>query len=152
MPELHELSVTQLIDAAPADVYRVWTERLAEWWCPRPWTTEVVAIDLRAGGAFHTILRGPAGESNDVTGVFLEVVPGQRIVTTDALAPGWVPQEPFMVGLWTFAAEGAKTRYTAAARHWNAETIRQHEAMGFHDGWSAVALQLKALVETGRLP
>jgi uncharacterized protein YndB with AHSA1/START domain len=150
MTDLHELSVTALIDAAPLDVYRVWTERLAEWWCPRPWTTEVVAMDLCTGGAFHTILRGPDGETNDLSGVFLEIIPGARIVTTDAFAPGWIPQNPFMVGMWTFAEEDGKTRYTAAARHWSAETIRQHDEMGFHEGWSAVTEQLRALVEGGK--
>jgi uncharacterized protein YndB with AHSA1/START domain len=149
MAELHELSVSQVIDASPADVYRVWTERLAEWWCPRPWTTEVVALDLRCGGAFHTIMRGPGGESNDVAGVFLEVTPGKRIVTTDAFAQGWVPQDPFMTGVWTFEDVDGRTRYTAAARHWNADTLKQHDAMGFRDGWSRVADQLKALVEQG---
>jgi uncharacterized protein YndB with AHSA1/START domain len=147
VPELHELSVTQRIDASPEEVYRVWTERLADWWCPRPWTTEVVELDFRPGGAFRTIMRGPDGESNDVAGVFLDVVPGARIVTTDAFAPGWIPQDPFMAGVWTFEAEDGATRYTAAARHWNAETIRQHDTMGFHDGWSRATEQLKALVE-----
>jgi uncharacterized protein YndB with AHSA1/START domain len=145
--DLHELAVSQWIDAAPEEVYRVWTERLADWWCPRPWRTEVVALDLRCGGAFHTIMRGPDGEANDVTGIFLEVVPGRRIVTTDALAPGWIPQEPFIAGVWTFEAEDGGTRYTAAARHWSAETMRQHETMGFQDGWSRATEQLKALVE-----
>ncbi|WP_420142548.1 SRPBCC family protein [Sphingomonas sp.] len=150
MADTQELSVTALIEASPAEVYRVWIERLAEWWCPRPWMTEVVAIDPRPGGVFHTILRGPEGEANDLMGVFLDVVPGERIVTTDAFGPGWVPQVPFMVGLWTFAEEGDHTRYTATARHWNADTLRQHEAMGFHDGWSQATAQLKALVERGK--
>ena len=45
----HELSVTRLIDAPVALVWKTATERLAEWWCPKPWTTEIVEQDWRAG-------------------------------------------------------------------------------------------------------
>ena len=46
---MHELAVTRLINAQPAHVWHVMTERLAEWWCPRPWTTEIIRLDRRAG-------------------------------------------------------------------------------------------------------
>jgi len=32
----YELSITRLIDVPPATVWRVWTERLEEWWAPKP--------------------------------------------------------------------------------------------------------------------
>lgn len=35
-----ELSVTRLIDAPVETVWNAATERLAEWWCPKPWTVE----------------------------------------------------------------------------------------------------------------
>jgi uncharacterized protein YndB with AHSA1/START domain len=52
-----------------------------------------------------------------------------------------------MIGIWEIAAEGTGTRYTARARHWSEETMRQHEAMGFVEGWSACAEQLAAICE-----
>ena len=142
-----ELAVTRLIDAPPEKVYRVWTERLTEWWCPKPWTTEIIAHDMRPGGRSAMVMRGPNGESAPMEGVFLEVAPNQRIVLTDAFADGWIPQTPFMIGIFTFAPEGGKTRYTAAARHWSAEDMKRHEEMGFHPGWDIVADQFQALVE-----
>lgn len=142
-----ELAITRLI-AAPRDhVYRVWTQRLPEWWAPKPWTTEIVAQDLRPGGRSAAIMRGPDGESEPMEGVFLEVVPNSRIVLTDAFTAGWVPQTPFMVALFTFADEAGGTRYTATARHWDEATLKRHEEMGFHDGWTTVAAQLAALAE-----
>lgn len=149
MAELYELSVTRLIQTPRADVYRVWTERLTEWWCPKPWTTEVVEQNLRPGGRSALVMRGPNGEVSDMEGVVLEVVPNERIVFTNAFTAGWVPQAPFMVGLFTFADEDGGTRYTATARHWDAETMRKHEEMGFHPGWDIVAGQLAALCEGG---
>ena len=37
-----ELSVTHLIDAPVAIVWKIVNERLAEWWCPKPWTVEII--------------------------------------------------------------------------------------------------------------
>lgn len=143
----NELSVTRLIAAPPATVYRVWTTRLTEFFCPPPWTVPHAELDLRPGGKFLTVMRGPDGTEMRSEGVFLEVVENERLVSTDAFAPGWVPQGPFMVAISTFEAEGDGTRYTARARHWSAETMERHKAMGFEAGWGIVADQLAALAE-----
>lgn len=147
MPDLYELSVTTLIDATPEHCWTVWTERFTEWWCPKPWTTEILAQDLRAGGRSAIVMRGPDGEEAPSEGVFLEVVPASKVVFTDAFEAGWVPHQAFMIGIMTFEEEGGKTRYTASARHWSAEAMASHEAMGFHPGWDRVAAQFKALCE-----
>ena len=147
----HELSVTRLIDAPVALVWKTATERLAEWWCPKPWTTEIVEQDWRAGGRSAVIMRGPDGEAHPMEGVFLEVTPNRRFVFTDAFRAGWIPQTAFMVGFFEFADEGGRTRYTAGARHWSEEALKQHEAMGFTDGWTKVAEQLAALVEAEKV-
>jgi len=96
--ETLELSVTRLIDAPVATVWRVAVERMAEWWCPKPWTVEIVEQDWRPGGRSAMVMHGPNGEAMPHEGVFLEVTPGQRFVFTDALRAGWHPQTPFMVG------------------------------------------------------
>ena len=147
MSEGNELSVTRLIDSPVDRVWTIITERLTEWWCPKPWTTEIVAMDWRAGGRSAMVMHGPNGERHEMEGVFLEVVRGQHFITTDAFAVGWVPQTPFMTGLWEFAEEDGKTRYTARARHWTQEARDEHEAMGFTDGWSACAAQLAEIAE-----
>ncbi|MCP8688304.1 SRPBCC domain-containing protein [Marinobacterium sedimentorum] len=81
-------------------------------------------------------------------GVFLEVTPGRRFVFTDAFDSHWNPQHAFMVGTFQIEAEGEGTRYRASARHWSQEDLEKHEAMGFTEGWTAVAAQLAALTES----
>lgn len=144
----HELSVSCTIAAPRATCWVVWTDRKAEWFCPKPWRAEVIEEDLRPGGRSAVQMFGPDGEeTGPMEGVFLEVVPGERVVTTDAYAAGWVPQTPFMTAIWTFADEGEATRFTAIARHWDAEAKARHEAMGFHPGWDQMMAQFKALCE-----
>ena len=147
MTDTYELSVTRLIDAPIDAVWQIATERLTEWWCPRPWTTEIIEQDWRAGGRSAMVLRGPDGESHELEGVFLEVTPLKRFVSTDAFDAGWNPKTPFMIGLWEFTEEDGKTRYTATARHWTQEARDQHETMGFTDGWTACAAQLAEIAE-----
>jgi uncharacterized protein YndB with AHSA1/START domain len=109
----------------------------------------VIEEDLRPGGRSAVQMFGPNGEeTGPMEGVFLEVVPGERVVTTDAYAAGWVPQTPFLTAIWTFADEGGGTRFTATARHWDAEAKARHEEMGFHPGWDEMAAQYKDLCET----
>ena len=148
------LSVTRMIDAPPEAVYRAYTERTAEWWVPRPWTTPAVDWDLRTGGRMYTEMRSPEGQTDGGEGVFLEVVPGERIVWTNAFRSGWLPQvqtndgcDFAMVAIITFEPEGSGTRYTARVRHWTEAAVKAHEAMGFEQGWSMVAAQLADLAE-----
>jgi uncharacterized protein YndB with AHSA1/START domain len=151
----NELSVTRLIAAPPAKVWQVMTERQTEWWCPVPWRAEVVEQDWRAGGRAAMIFKGPNGEEMPQDGIFLEVTPGVRFVTTDACvrdADGnWSAAGPFMIGIWEIAPEGNGTRYTARARHWRDEDRKMHEDMGFVEGWKACADQLAAICEGGTL-
>ncbi|MBI5012663.1 MAG: SRPBCC domain-containing protein, partial [Methylocystis sp.] len=58
-----DLEISRFVAVPRARVWRAWTdpEILKEWWCPRPWTTEVRAFDFRPGGGFHTFMSGPEG-------------------------------------------------------------------------------------------
>ena len=99
----HELSLSREIDAPPALVYRAWTEHLAEWFAPKPLTTHLQEVDFRAGGRFRFTMKDPGGAEYPCDGVFLEVVPNRRIVSTDAFRPGWQPSDKaFMVAITTF--------------------------------------------------
>lgn len=147
----HELVLTRLIDAPPEKVYRCWTEPelLKQWFAPRPYTTPVAELDVRPGGSANIVMRGPDGKDLPNPGVYLEVVPGRRIVSTDAYVTAWEPsQKPFLTIVVTFDPENGKTRYTARARHWSAADCEAHEKMGFHQGWGAATDQLEQLVAT----
>lgn len=143
------LQVERYINAKPETVWQIMTERQEEWWCPKPWRTEIIEQDWRAGGRSAMIMHGPDGETSPQEGVFLEVLAGRRFVSTDAFSVGWIPKGPFMVGFWEVIPQGEGSLYRAGSRHWNEETMRQHDAMGFVEGWGVCADQLKALCEAG---
>ncbi|MBO9377457.1 polyketide cyclase [Sphingomonas histidinilytica] len=147
---MHELTLTRLIDAPREKLFRCWTdpELIPQWFCPPPWGVSKAEVDLRPGGSSLIVMRGPDGQEMPNPGVYLEVVPNEKLVFTDAFTRAWEPSEkPFMTGILTFADEAGKTRYTAIVRHWTAEDKAQHEAMGFHEGWGIATDQLEALAK-----
>jgi uncharacterized protein YndB with AHSA1/START domain len=144
-----ELVLTRLINAPRAKVYRAWTdpELLKQWFAPKPYTTPIVEVDVRPGGSVYFVMRGPDGKELPNRGVYLEVVPNEKLVSTDAYVTAWEPSEkPFMTLILTFEDEGGKTRYTARVRHWSVADREAHEKMGFHEGWGLCTDQLEALV------
>lgn len=148
-PKTNELSVETNIAAPPEAVWKLMTDRMTEWWCPKPWYTEIVEQNWHAGGRSAMVMKGPEGEAHPVEGLFLEVTPGVRFVTTDAVTADMRPAGPFMIGIWEIQPDGnGGTNYKASARHWSEENMREHEMMGFTDGWAACAQQLKELAES----
>lgn len=147
-----ELTISRLLEVSRPQIWRAWTDPqlLAQWWCPKPWTTEVKAFDLRPGGGFHTLMRGPDGTESDNPGCFLEVVPHERIVFTSSLGADYVPQDPWlaMTAIITMNDEGAGTRYGARVLHKDEAGARRHAEMGFDEGWGICIDQLEALAKT----
>jgi uncharacterized protein YndB with AHSA1/START domain len=107
-------------------------------------------MDLRVGGATNIVMKSPEGQEMPNPGTILEIVPGRKLVFTDAYTGDWMPREgaPFMTAIITFDPEGGKTRYAATVRHWSDADVKKHEEMGFHQGWGLCADQLEALAKT----
>ena len=147
-----ELVLTRLIDAPREALYRCWTEPalLRQWFAPAPLTTPVAELDVRPGGASLIVMRLPDGQEMPNRGVYLEVVPNQTLVFTDAYVSAWEPSpNPFMTVILAFEDAGAgQTRYTARVLHFTVEGRQRHEQMGFHQGWGQCADQLAALAKS----
>lgn len=148
----HELVLERIIDAPREKLFRCWTdpELMKQWFVPKPWSLASADIDLRPGGSCSVVMRSPEGKEFPNPGIYLEVVPNERLVFTDAYTHAWQPSEkPFMTAILTFEDAGpGKTRYTARVLHWTAEDRAAHEKMGFHEGWGQCATQLEALAST----
>ncbi|HEY9155495.1 MAG TPA: SRPBCC family protein [Opitutaceae bacterium] len=146
-----ELVLTRIFNAPREKVYRAWTdpELLKQWFAPKPYTIPVAQLDVRAGGSNLIVMRDPQGNDFPNRGVYLEVVPNEKLVFTDAYTKAWEPSlKPFMTVIVTFENIAGKTKYTARARHWTVADRDMHEKMGFETGWNLCADQLQALLKT----
>lgn len=141
-----DLVLTRDINAPRDIIWMCWTtpEHLVHWFVPRPHRVTACELDVRVGGAFNTTF-DVDGTLMENKGVYLEVVPNEKVVFTDAYTVGWKPApEPFMTAIVTFEdIGGGRTKYTAIARHRNADTAKAHKDMGFHDGWGTMVTQLE---------
>ena len=146
-----DLVLQREIDVPPALVWAAWTrpEHVVKWFAPAPWTATECEIDLRPGGKFRFVMRSLEGQEFPNVGCYLEVVPNERLVWTDALLPGYRPSEnPFFTARLTLEPRGNGTLYTAIAIHRDEAGRKQHEEMGFHQGWGQVLDQLVAYIKT----
>jgi uncharacterized protein YndB with AHSA1/START domain len=150
-----DLVLERVIDVPRELVWAAWTkpEHIRKWFTPAPWTVADCEIDLRPGGIFRTTMRSPEGKEFPNVGCYLEVVTNERLVWTDALLPGYRPApNPFMSAVVLLKPEGKGTRYTAIAIHRDEAGRKQHEEMGFQEGWGKALDQLVALTRTMRAP
>lgn len=142
-----DLVLERIIDIPRELVWQAWTkpEHITHWFTPAPWQTVSCEIDLRPGGAFHTVMRSPDGVDRPNTGCYLEIVPMEKLVFTDTLLPGFRPsKEPFFTAVIQLESVPTGTKYTAIAIHADEETARNHEKMGFTKGWGQALSQLVA--------
>jgi uncharacterized protein YndB with AHSA1/START domain len=151
-----DLVLERVVDVPPELVWRAWTEpeHLKKWFTPVPWQTVGCEIDLRPGGIFRTVMRSPEGLEFPNVGCYLEVVKNERLTWTNALEPGFRPSggasDPATCGaiiltaVISLEAQGKGTKYTALVMHKDEGGRKQHEQMGFHDGWGKALDQLVA--------
>ncbi len=78
------LTLKRRLNAPPAKIYRAWTDaaKISRWFGPEDAEILRAETDVRVGGRFRIVFRGPDGEEHDVGGVYREVVPNQKLVFT----------------------------------------------------------------------
>ena len=84
-PTEREIVITRTFDAPRQRVFDAWTkpELLRRWFGPRGHVLVVCEVDLRVGGTWRYVLRGPGGSEMLLHGVFREIVAPVRLVSTE---------------------------------------------------------------------
>ena len=146
------IEITRVFDAPRAPVFSMWTDpkHMMRWWAPHGCTTPHCTMDVRVGGRFHFCIRGPDGKDGWGLGIYLEVVPPERIVYRDSFAdPQGNPVPPSHYGMSaavpaetivrvTFTEEGKRTRVTL--RHEFPGNVPERD--GTAKGWSEMLERL----------
>lgn len=78
------LTIRRRLKAPPEKVFRAWTDpqQIMRWWGPTDFETVRAEVDLRVGGRFRKVARGPEGHEHEASGVYREVVPNEKLVFT----------------------------------------------------------------------
>jgi uncharacterized protein YndB with AHSA1/START domain len=84
--------MTRVVDAPRRLVFEAWTnpEHPPHWMLgPSGWTMPVCEIDLRPGGAWHFVWRRSDGTEMAMRGEYREIVPPERLVSTESWGGAW---------------------------------------------------------------
>src|SRR3954452_24779572 len=81
-----EIVLTRVFDAPRRLVFDAFTkpELLKRWFGPRGWSLAVCEVDLRVGGTWRFVLRGPEGAEMGMRGTYREITPPNRSVHTES--------------------------------------------------------------------
>ena len=118
LPSDREIAMTRVFDAPRRLVFDAHTKpELVRRWLGvfGGWSMEVCEIDLRVGGGYRYVWRGPDGARMGMRGVYREIVPGERIVSTEVFDEAWYEGEA--VGTIAFAEQGGRTTVTMTVRY-----------------------------------
>ena len=108
-----EVVITRVFDAPRSLVWDAHTkpELLKRWLSGPPgWSMAVCEMDLRVGGAYRWVWRGPDGTEMGMGGVHREIVPPERIVCTQLFDEDWTGGEA--VGTLVLTERDGKTTLT----------------------------------------
>jgi len=134
------------LDAAPADVFRAWTDPEHLGWYyndHQPIPDEPIEVDLRVGGEWRQKMVID-GETEFVTGgVYLEIVPDEKLVFAWGATDGWPKLEldrldegPQVTVTLTRSEERTEmTVHVELPAHFSEAQVEEWLAMGVREGW-----------------
>ena len=74
------------------------------------WSMAVCEVDLKVGGSYRYVWRGPDGREMGMRGIYREIVRPERIVSTEVFDDPWYPGEA--VGTAVLVERGGRTTLT----------------------------------------
>jgi len=121
-PTDREIAMTRVFDAPRNLVFEAFTkpELLKRWLGVHGgWSWAVCEIDLRVGGAYRFVWRGPDGTEMGMGGVYREVAAPERIVATESFDQSWYPGDA--VSTTVMIEQGGRTTLTLTVRYQSRE-------------------------------
>jgi uncharacterized protein YndB with AHSA1/START domain len=134
-PSELEIVMTRVVDAPPALVFEAWTspEHLPNWMTgPEGWTMPVCEVDLRPGGAWRFVWRRDDGSEMEMSGLYREIAPPERLVSTESWGGDW----PETVNTVVLTEENGRTTITQTVTYPSLEARDAALQTGMKEGVS----------------
>jgi uncharacterized protein YndB with AHSA1/START domain len=133
-----EVVITRIFDAPRELVFKAWTDpkHLAGWFGPKMFTNAVCEVDLRVGGRWRIVMRGPDGGEYPCGGVYKEIIEPERLVFTNNAEDK--DGNPVIDGFTTviFEDQGGKTKLTLQTRGVAMVAYAAGYLQGMEAGWT----------------
>jgi len=136
LPTDEQILITRKFDAPRHLVYKAYTapELVKRWWHAKRGEMTTCEIDLRVGGKWRYVMRTDDGVEVGFHGEYREIVPNERIVSTEAFEGIPDPDEHASVNTMTLTEEDGRTTLAILVRHQSKEGRDAHIESGMEDG------------------
>jgi len=144
-PTDRDVVITRVVNAPRALVFDAFTNplRIPKWMTgPEGWTMPVCEIDLRPGGTWRYVWRKTEGEEMAMSGTVREVVPPERMVTTESWGPDW----PETINTLVLTEAGGQTTITLTVHYPTKEARDAALQTGMKDGMDQTYARLDELL------
>jgi uncharacterized protein YndB with AHSA1/START domain len=147
LPFEREIVFTRVFNAPRQVVFEAWTrpEHVKRWYGCDASTMTSCDIDLRPGGAYRFVLRMTDGTEHSLSGIYREIVPPARIVSTER-----INDDPNMEALIavTFEEHDGKTTMTSTALYQTAAARKTVVDFGIEKGAAETFARLDVYLAT----
>jgi uncharacterized protein YndB with AHSA1/START domain len=133
LPQDRQILITREFDAPKRLVYKAWTtpELVKRWWHAKRGEMTICEIDLRVGGRWRYVMVADGGFEVAFHGEYREIVPDERIVSTDVYEG--MPEAEALNTMTLSEADG-RTTLTILVEHASQEHRDAHVESGMEDG------------------
>jgi uncharacterized protein YndB with AHSA1/START domain len=150
LPSDEQILITRVFDAPKHLVYKAWTtpELVKRWWSGHRGEVTIAEMDVRVGGRWRYVIVGEGGFEVAFHGEYREIVPNQRIVSTEMFEmPGASahPDTEAPVNTVTFTEVNGQTTLTLLTQTSSKELRDMILDSGMEAG---MQLQMDALEQT----
>jgi uncharacterized protein YndB with AHSA1/START domain len=136
LPTDEQILITREFDAPKALVFKAWTtpELVRQWWSAKRGETTVAEIDLRPGGKWRSAMVTDDGIEVAFRGEYREVVPDERIVSTEIYEGIPNGEASATLNIVTFTEADGRTTLTLLIEAPNREVRDAIIESGMEDG------------------
>ncbi len=137
------LTIKRRFNAPPAKVFAAWIdpEKVKRWMGPGEVKALSVEADPRTGGRYRWLMQAPDGEQHDVSGVYREVIPNEKLVFTWAWKS--TPERESLVTVM-LKPDGAGTLMTLTHEQFFDEEARDRHQGGWNGAMEKLDKYLSA--------
>ena len=134
------LTIKRRFNAPPEKVYAAWTrpEQIAKWLGGHQIVSATAETDVRAGGRYRVSMKSATDEHN-VSGVYREVVPNEKLVFTWAWRS--TPERESLVTV-ALKRDGDGTLMTFTHEQFFDEAARDHHEQGWNGSFEKLEKHL----------
>jgi uncharacterized protein YndB with AHSA1/START domain len=136
LPTDTQILITREFDAPKHLVYRAWTtpELVKRWWHANRGEVTLAEIDLRVGGMWRYVSRSADGFEVGFHGQYREIVPNERLVTTEVYEGIPDADEHAALDTLTLTESDGRTTLTVLVEHPTKEGRDAHINSGMEAG------------------